>query len=101
MQQSSGPSFSICSITQPLMVGFFAAFAVATLTGSDAIGWVAAVIAGGAFALFQRSRGGAACSVPGASTAAPAEPAVTPEQLRAAGERARAEAATGSADAAR
>lgn len=91
--QPSGQSFSICSITQPLMVGFFAAFAVASLTGSDALGWVAAAVAGGAFALYQRARGGASCAVPGAASEGPAaRPAVTPEQLRAAGDRAAAEA---------
>ncbi|MCB0970758.1 MAG: hypothetical protein KDA97_04460 [Acidimicrobiales bacterium] len=94
MSNASGPSFNVCAVTQPLMVGMVAAIVVSSLTASDALGWVAAVVAGVGFALFQRSRGGASCAMPGATDARPAEPAVTPEQLRAAGARARAEAGT-------
>ncbi|MEZ5138603.1 MAG: hypothetical protein R2711_07480 [Acidimicrobiales bacterium] len=62
-------SFNLCGWTSVLVPTFFAGFAVASLAGSDAIGWVAAIVVAVAVAAFQaRSATRASCALPPASS---------------------------------
>ncbi|HRW39387.1 MAG: hypothetical protein KDB04_02945 [Acidimicrobiales bacterium] len=58
-------SFNLCGWTSVLVPAFFVGFAVASLAGSDAIGWLAALATGLAVAASQaRSGARASCAVP-------------------------------------
>ena len=62
-----------------LVPAFFIGFAVASATGSDPIGWLAALIAGAAIVAYQaRSARAASCPLP----QAPARTADEPEPSR-------------------
>lgn len=63
------PNF--CGWTSVLVPAFFAGFAVASLAGSDLVGWIAAVIVGVAVAAYQaRSSTASTCSLPQAPSSA-------------------------------
>lgn len=51
------PRINVCGITRLLVPAYFAAVGVSLLTGSDALGLVAAIITAAAIALVQRARG--------------------------------------------
>lgn len=73
---------NLCGWTSVLVPAFFLGFAVASATGSDPIGWLAALIAGAAIAAYQaRSARAASCPLPQASQG-PARSADEPEPTR-------------------
>lgn len=68
-------SLNLCGWTSVLVPAFFSGFAVASLVGSDAAGWVAAVIVGVAVAAYQaRSASASACPIPASPPARTDEP---------------------------
>jgi hypothetical protein len=48
---------NLCGTTRLLVIGFLIGIAVAGLTGSDALGWLAGLAGGGALWLVQRRLG--------------------------------------------
>lgn len=54
----------MCTLTPLLLIGYVAGIAVSSLTGSDLVGWAAALAAVGLAAAVQRARGtSTACAV--------------------------------------
>lgn len=55
----------MCSVTRTLVPAFFVAFAVASLTANDALGWAAAAVTAIALVASRRIRGTeATCALP-------------------------------------
>lgn len=98
----SVPRFNLCGVTRLLVPAYFAAIGVSLLTGSDALGLVAAIATAATIALVQRARGTTVtCALPAAHPARrPAtEPATEPAQTAETGDPARpAQAAPRAAD---
>lgn len=60
-----GPNLNVCGVTRTLVPAFFVAFAVASLTASDALGWAAAAVTAIAIVASRRIRGAeATCALP-------------------------------------
>jgi mannose/fructose/N-acetylgalactosamine-specific phosphotransferase system component IIC len=71
--------FNLCGWTSVIVPAFFVGFAVATVAGSDVVGWIAALVVGVAIAAYQvRSGRSATCALPPTPAAsAEDEPATT------------------------
>jgi hypothetical protein len=74
----AGRPIDVCGFTQLLVPAFVVAFAVSTLTASDALGWASAAVTALALAIARKVRGTtSACALPAApreaaTSAAPA-----------------------------
>jgi hypothetical protein len=70
-------SINLCGWTSVLVPAFFMGFAVASATGSDPIGWLAALIVGAAIAGYQARANRAPCPLPQACDRTTDEPAAS------------------------